>query len=146
MTDNDPLVEQLSRVQSDLGFRKWTRRRILLVAVLVLVDLLVSVLSVLALAEAYHQADARARDQQEARRGSCVQFNVDQQNKREAITGGIVEALRKLITTPEGSAFVDELEPVLRESVTSKLPYRDCSPAGIEAFLKKPPSDPATGG
>jgi hypothetical protein len=46
---DDELLKELKRVRSDLGFRKWISLRVKIVAALVIFDLVVSVLSVVAI-------------------------------------------------------------------------------------------------
>lgn len=61
--DDRELLAELRRVGSDLGFRKWARRRIFLVAALVVLDLLLSVGVVAALIGIRHvQHEACQRD------------------------------------------------------------------------------------
>lgn len=116
--------------------KKWNRR--IGVAAIVLA-LVVLALVVRLNSDRINQQNA---DRASRSYGSCVQFNVTQQNEREAIVGGIVETFRPL------AADVARLEAFaadLRANVEQRLPYRDCSPAGIEAFLRDPPPDPNGG-
>lgn len=139
----DPLVEQLKRVQSDLGFRRTTRRRVVAIAAAVVCDLIVSVLSVAAFVGVRHQQEQSADDRTAARRGACIQFNTNQKNTRDAIVFGLVETFRPL-TQPNRTADLDAFAKSLRANVDRQLPYRDCSEAGIQKFLEDPPPDPAT--
>lgn len=141
----DELVTQLKRVESDLTFRRRVRRRGLVIAVVVTFDLIVSVLSVAAFVGVHHQQDRSDADRQERSRGSCVQFNINQSNTREAIVVGLVETFRPFIT-PGRESDLDSFSASLRVNVERQLPYRDCSDAGIDKFLKDPPQDPNTGG
>jgi hypothetical protein len=84
-------------------------------------------------------------DRLDRSRGSCVQFNVNQHNQRDAIVNGLVDTFRPLVQ-PGREAELDTFAASLRTNVDNQLPYRDCSDAGIEAFLRNPPQDPANGG
>lgn len=166
--EEEELVEQLRRVQSDVGFRKQTRHQVKIIALLVVVDLIVSILSITgilfvrdkagaadsaavvaqaAATEAQRTADQLATDRVKNSRGSCIQYNVDKSNQREAQVQGLIKALRKLYgDSVQGTRFINDFEPALRESVTELLPYRNCSDEGIKEFLENPPTDPAEGG
>lgn len=85
------------------------------------------------------------QDRVERSRGSCVQFNVNQHNTREAEIVGLVNTFTPLVP-PDRQGQLEFFAASLRANVEILLPYRDCSDAGIEAFLKEPPSDPALGG
>lgn len=62
---DDELLGELKRVGSDLTFRRWTRHRVKIIALLVTFDLLVSVVSVLALLGVHHvQRESCQRDNQ----------------------------------------------------------------------------------
>lgn len=58
---NDPLLNQLRRVSSDLDFRNWTRNRFLIVALVIFLDLFASAVSLYAIHEG-----CRGRNQQSA--------------------------------------------------------------------------------
>jgi hypothetical protein len=60
---DDELLSELKRIRSDLGFRKWISLRVRIVAALILFDLLVSLLSIGAVAVALNaQHSACVRD------------------------------------------------------------------------------------
>lgn len=46
---DDELIKELKRVRSDVGFRKWIRTRVKIVAALVAFDLIVSLISIAAI-------------------------------------------------------------------------------------------------
>lgn len=71
----------------------------------------------------------------------CVSFNINQSNVREAITVSIVDAFRPF-TTADKQSQLDAFGVVLRDKVEKLLPYRDCSPAGIQQSIANPPPDP----
>lgn len=76
----------------------------------------------------------------EARISSCIQTNVGIAGNREALISSIlVFAQDPSHLNPQEQAIADAYRTV----VESKLPYRDCSPAGIEIYYEDPPSDPA---
>lgn len=70
----------------------------------------------------------------------CVASNVS----RLAIRTAIKDSLLALV--PPGTTLTDVQKATIaryNEKVDSLLPYRDCSPEGIEEFLKNVPPDPA---
>lgn len=94
-----------------------------------------------------HQHDEDQAKTQQARVGSCIQFNVNQKAQRDAIVTGIGDALDKLLPAdPRSQAFVAQFRTEAAVTVAAQLPYRDCSPAGIAEFLQHPPADPNAGG
>lgn len=84
-------------------------------------------------------------DRVDRSRGSCAQFNVNQRNQRDAIVNGLIDTFRPLVTPEKGDQF-RQFSADLRANVDRQLPFRDCSDAGIEEFLRNPPPDPASGG
>lgn len=84
-------------------------------------------------------------ERNEAATATCIRFNIGQRNTREAIVQGITQAFQPLVAAGDQHKL-DDFSAALRASVTTLLPYRDCSPAGIDAFAKNPPPDPATTG
>lgn len=85
--------------------------------------------------------DQQAADRLRNSRGSCIQFNVDQKNKREAQVQGLVDTFRLFVTD---TSKLDDFAAAYRARLEVLLPYRDCSDAGVDKFLKNPPPDPAT--
>lgn len=73
-------------------------------------------------------------------RGSCVQYNEQQERSRE----GNKTQLRVVITgltagrtvTPEGQAQLDALYTVHDAAMDAAFPDRVCTPEGIEAYLR----------
>lgn len=144
--DGDPLVV-LRRVEARLtlaeSFNRALRRVVFVLIGFAAAGLAVAVVLGLLVVDSRQRSDERDRDQTAARRGSCVQYNVTQSNTREAIVGGVVGGFRPFVT-PDGQAQLDEFSAALRAQVEAILPYRDCSDAGIRAFLEDPPPDPAS--
>lgn len=89
--------------------------------------------------------DQANTDRKDRSYGSCVQFNINQHNIREAEVQGLVTTFSKFIQ-PGQEARLELFAAELRTNVEVLLPYRDCSPPGIDAFLKNPPTDPNAGG
>lgn len=91
-------------------------------------------------------SDANAKQDRERKErsvGSCIQANVAIQKQREAMVTSLLALVPEgTVLRPDQQASIDRY----RAAVAVQLPYRDCSPAGIEAFLRNPPTDPATGG
>jgi hypothetical protein len=85
--------------------------------------------------------ETRQRETTEARISSCVQFNVQRAETRAAMK----LALGSLVPTTATEQQRLALE-TYGKSVDLGLPYRNCSPEGIEAYFKSPPKDPAIGG
>ena len=83
--------------------------------------------------------NARAAEQQEVRVASCIQFNA----QRNEVRAAVKDALLALV--PPGTPLSETQQETVRRynaEVDNKLPYRDCSPAGITEYFKKPPTDP----
>lgn len=90
-------------------------------------------------------ARATAEDVADARReaqvGSCIQANVTTERSREALVNGLLAIL------PPGQEPTEKQQEIVdryTKQVEEALPFRSCSPAGIEAYLRNPPADPAT--
>lgn len=66
-----PLVEQMKRLQSDLTFRRKTRRRVAVIAAVVVFDLLVSFFSVAAFLGVRHQQEQAKTDSLARRTADC---------------------------------------------------------------------------
>lgn len=78
-------------------------------------------------------------DRAAARVSSCIQANATTESQRAAMVGAL-RALAPLGTlSPAAQESLDKYE----HEVEARLPYRDCSPAGLAAFFKDPPVDPA---
>lgn len=140
-------LEQERQRTKDL-VRQRDRSNLIFFAVVVLAMVVLSggVLYNRAIADdAAHAVRQVEQDRVERSRGSCIQFNVNQHNTREAIVQGLVETFRPL-TTPDKLGQLEFFAASLRANVEILLPYRDCSDAGVEAFLKEPPQDPAAVG
>lgn len=85
--------------------------------------------------------NAAAADTTQARTSACIQFNAQRAEIREAIKSSLFALVPPNVTpTPAQLATFD----IYNRSVDAGLPYRDCSPAGLAAYFKSPPSDPAT--
>lgn len=142
----DPLLRTVARLTRRIGLaERFNRRlqfllRVLLAVVGVLVVLAVVVVGLVVATR--HQSDQRDLDQADARYAGCVQYNVAQTNTREAIVKGLIGGFQPLVP-PERAADLDYFAAVLRRSVEDQLPYRDCSPSGIDRYLSHPPPDPA---
>lgn len=80
------------------------------------------------------------RDQANNRVSACIQFNAQRNEIRQALKDALIAlAPPDRPLTPTQQATVDRYAA----EVDLKLPYRDCSPAGLEAYFKAPPADPA---
>lgn len=82
----------------------------------------------------------RQRETVEVRTSACVQFNVQRNEVRSTMKLALTS-----LAPPEAArteAQRASLE-VYSKAVDLGLPYRDCSPQGIEAYFKSPPKDPA---
>lgn len=71
---------------------------------------------------------------------SCVQFNVQRKETREAMKLALTS-----LAPPEANRTEQQRAALetYNKSVDLGLPYRDCSSAGIAAYFKSPPRDPA---
>lgn len=90
--------------------------------------------------------DGRSRAQDivaarnEARISGCIQSNVATQGSREALASSIlVFADDPNHLTPKEQIIAD----AYRSRVEHALPYRDCSPEGLDRYFDNPPADPA---
>lgn len=83
----------------------------------------------------------RFEDERASRaRGSCIQYNEQQDRSREGnkrqlrvVIEGLTTGRR---TTPEGQARIDALYLLHDEAMDAAFPHRDCTPDGIEAYLE----------
>lgn len=90
-------------------------------------------------------ARATAQDIVEARRealtSGCIQANITTDRERSALVSALVALVPPgQALTPTQQATVDRY----RAEVIGRLPYRDCTQAGIDEYLSHPPGDPAT--
>lgn len=79
-------------------------------------------------------------DSAQARLSGCIQYNVQRFEIRVAVKDAL------LALAPPGTPLSDSQKATLERyngEVDAKLPYRDCSPAGLEQYFKRPPEDPA---
>ena len=84
----------------------------------------------------------RAREQIENRIVSCIQQNVQTNRMRKALVSGV-----SVLVPPEGpSERLTQFIESYTANVNDALPFRDCSPRGIETYFESPPGDPAAGG
>lgn len=82
----------------------------------------------------------QTRDRADARIASCVQTNVYTEQNRQALVDGLLAIFpTPTVLNEQQQAAVDRY----RESLEKSLPYRDCSPAGIDEYFQDPPVDPA---
>lgn len=127
MTDDAELVEQLKRVQSDVGFRNWTRHRMFLVVVLVAFDLLISVLSITAIVLIRQQDSERIADTNARRIAFCHSLD-DIGTAAEAAANGAAEGTLKTFLDPsfqQGRApdqsFIDSFVQKYRDNTTQQV-------------------------
>lgn len=81
-----------------------------------------------------------AQLKKETDKATCIAANV----AREAVRETIKDSLLALV--PAGTVLDEEQElriALYNERVDDGLPFRDCSPSGIEAWLQHQPPDPA---
>lgn len=84
--------------------------------------------------------EAVIADRADARVAACVQYNVQRDEVRRAVKDALVAlAPPSQPLTPAQREVVDRYAA----EVDAKLPYRDCTPAGLDAYFKNPPTDPA---
>lgn len=139
--------EVTTRKLDELEEGRQRNRRLALAALALVLAVIVAAIAVVAFVVRNNsdRIDDQNTDRASRSYGSCVQFNVKQDADRDAIVQGIVASLRESFPSERTEAFVMTFEPKLRANVERLLPYRDCSPAGIEEFLKHPPPDPNGG-
>lgn len=80
-------------------------------------------------------ADAREQDRQATLRSACLQQNDSVQRLRETFTESVGVVRPPPPPNPEIEAFIDRYTL----KVNATLRYRDCTPAGIEAYFANPP-------
>jgi hypothetical protein len=78
-------------------------------------------------------------DRAQARVSACVQANVLTERQRTAMVSGLRAIAPPGTLSATSQAALDKYAT----EVEAQLPYRDCSPAGIVAYYKNPPDDPA---
>jgi hypothetical protein len=79
----------------------------------------------------------------QARISACVQANVTTERQRAALVSSILTfADDPLNLSPGEQALLDRYTA----EVEKQLPYRDCSPEGIDLYYEDPPADPADTG
>lgn len=79
----------------------------------------------------------------ESSRALCIQTNVLIDGARASLVGGL-DALLAMSSeiTPEQK---QQILMTYGDAVAVHLPFRDCSPSGIEEFITHPPPDPGAG-
>lgn len=85
------------------------------------------------------EADGRAAENVTARIAACVQFNSQRAETRAAMKLSLASLL------PAGQTVTEAQQKALdtyNGAVDDGLPFRDCSPSGIDAYFKFPPKDP----
>lgn len=81
-------------------------------------------------------------DRQQQLVSACIQFNAQRFEVRTAVKDALVALV------PPGQPLTEAQQATAARygaEVDEKLPYRDCSPAGLERYFKNPPVDPAVG-
>lgn len=99
--DEGDLVTQLKRVESDLTFRRRTRRRVIAIAIVVAFDLVISFLSVAAFLGVRHQQDKDDADVLSRRTADCHSMD-DVGSAVKAVKAG----LTVLPADPRTSEFI----------------------------------------
>ncbi len=105
-----------------------------------IIGITVAIFALFIAADVHDLQRSVAADSASARVASCVQFNVQREQTRAAMK----LALASL--APPAANQTDQQRTALEtysKAVDLGLPYRDCSPAGIEAYFQSPPKDPA---
>lgn len=79
-------------------------------------------------------------DRDAARIAACTNSNVEKLAVRLAVQRSLLTLARPGVPiTPEQQTTID----AYNKAVNDGLPFRDCSPGGIAAYYRNPPSDPA---
>lgn len=132
----------------DLALRTHAKKlgRLALLAVISLgiagVGLIVGGIGVKAAAEANDNAEQIEADRAQALSSGCIQYNVQRAQTRAALKLSLRALAPPGDLTPAQQAALDGYG----RAVDEQLPFRDCSPAGIDAYYREPPKDPAVGG
>lgn len=145
---NPDQVAELIRVCKDLGDQLEshrvqlvkTVRRVAWARRAVVFALVVGMLGVVAGYRALDTADDINESRSSQIISSCINFN----SQREEIRLAIKKSLLALL--PTGTTPTPAQEAIIakyNDEVDAQLPYRDCSPAGIEKYFEQPPRDPA---
>lgn len=69
---------------------------------------------------------------------ACSQSNAQRAEIRDAMKLALASLAPPTLTEQQRASL-----DTYNKSVDLRLPYRDCSPAGIDAYFKSPPKDPA---
>jgi hypothetical protein len=104
--------------------------------------LVIGVLATVAFLGLRHQQHQRDVDMRESRITSCVRFNLNQRAAREGQVAGFVAVIQ---------GFGAGVRPAVTETVrhaaevaaAKSFPYRKCTQAEIDNYLRSPPPDPA---
>lgn len=107
------------------------------------IGILVGIIGVIYGVNAKATTDDINDSRRESRVGSCVQANANTKATREALVAGVaVLALPNPERGMDAQQRLDEFVANYSKAVEAKLPYRDCSEAGITRFFEHPPADP----
>ena len=126
----------------------WSRLAIGAAVLVGVVGVVIGVLGVLAAGESQQSVDSQAKSRAENRVAACVQDNVriDQHNK-------LTEAVRQILLAADvprpdpaqqaaARVYFDKAYAELDKTI---VPIRDCTPAGIDAYLTPPTSEESNG-
>lgn len=140
----DPLIRQVARLTRKVTLADAFNRGLRRMLAAVLAALAIEAVIIVALGAVFlafrAEVDARERERHDRAVASCITSNIETLATRDGIVAGVEGAIK-----PFGSfAGSDRLAQALRASTDAALPFRDCSPAGVDSTLAHPPPDPAT--
>lgn len=146
VTSMDALSLRIEEVRDELH-KANLRTRILKV-----VSVLLAIVLVVVGAAVYETRQAtRTINTERAERTTigCVRDNVETAGFRFALVTTLARSISVLAEDPDNltaqeQAVLDVYTDAARDTAAEALPYRDCSPAGIEAWFSSTPIDPAT--
>ncbi len=89
------------------------------------------------------------QDRADARRAGCIGDNGSILGQRASLVSTTTASLRVLAEDPENltaeeTALLNAYRKQAAAEAERSLPFRDCSPPGIERYIEHPPIDPAT--
>lgn len=123
---------------------KWAKRAATVGIAVGIIGCMVGVIGLVAGWKANDTADQLAQSRREGQISSCVQSNLTTERIRAALIQGVsVVSQPNPNRTEAEQASIDRFVTEYTLRTNSALPYRDCTPRGIEIYYEHPPADPA---
>jgi hypothetical protein len=144
ITHIDQLQDELAvhrRMIASQGRRvNWVRRGMLAALVVAVLGVAVGAAGAITANDVSEQTAAIREVRETSRVGACIQANVLIAQTRAALKASL------LALAPDPANLTERQQQLIdayNASVDLQLPFRDCTPAGIDAYYEAPPADPA---